>query len=104
MTTYIDTDLANLVKKLSDLRIATPESNPNYSSITEQYREASKEQTEAIDKAIDNADVDYKDFSDCMQPAIDAINKALDDIKQVATAITMVAKVIDVAGKIISKV
>src|SRR5208337_1810698 len=100
MTIYIDNDLANLVKKLSDLRIATPESNPNYSSITEQYRKASEEQTEAIDNAIDNADADYKDFSDSMQPAIAAINKAIEDIGKIAEAITAVAKVIDVAGKI----
>lgn len=99
----IDDKLASLVERLSALRIATPIDDPNYKTITEQYREVSDRQTAAIGKAIDDADQDYLDFSKGIQDAIAAINDTLKKIKKVAETIELVAKVLDIAGKVFAR-
>jgi esterase/lipase len=98
----IDDKLAKLVAKLSTLRIATPLSNPNYKKITKLYIKASDDQTKAINKAIDAADKNYKEFSAGMELAIKAVNDAIKDIEKIAEAIKIVAKVVDIGGKIIA--
>ena len=99
----IDGELARLVERLSKLRIATPIDDPNYDAITEQYKEASDRQTEAIGKAIDDADQNYLNFSKEIKVAITAINRALKDIQKIAQAIEQVAKVLEIVGKILGK-
>jgi len=100
----IDSELALLVAKLSELRIATPINNRNYKKITKQYREASERQTAAIDKAIDDSDQNYLEFSKEIKTAIESLNAALESIKKVANAIEQVAKVLDILGKIFAAV
>ena len=100
---FIDNDLADLVKQLSALRIATPVENADYSSVERRYREASDLQEKAVGKAIDAADKDYKDFRQGMKVAIMAIKEARKKIEKVATAIELTAKVIDIAGKVVAK-
>lgn len=101
---HIDDQLAVIVAKMSKLRIATPIKDPHYKKITKQYREVSDCQTEAIDKAIDDADKNYQAFSKQIKIAIEAIDDALENIKKITTAIEKVAKLIGILGKIFKEV
>lgn len=99
----IDNNLADLVKQLSALRIATPVENPDYGSVENRYKEASDLQEKAVGKAIDAADEDYQDFIKRMKVAIKAIKEAQKKIEKVAKAIELAAKVLDIAGKVVAK-
>lgn len=99
----IDDQLVSLVERLSALRMATPRDDPQYATITEQYRDASDRQTEAISKAIYDNDKDYTDFSNGIQMAIKSINDTLNGIKKVSETIIIVAKVLDIVGKVIAQ-
>ena len=101
---YIDGDLNELVSHLGKLRDATPVDDPNYEKITRQYREASDMALKAVERAIDDADKDYVEFSQAITEAIQALKDAQDKIEKVSKTIKIAAKVISVAGKIMAKV
>ena len=100
---YIDGDLNELVSHLGKLRDATPVDDPNYGELTKQYRESSDMALKAVEKAIDEADNDYVEFSQAISEAIQALKDAQSKIEKVSKAIKIAAKVISVAGKIMAK-
>ncbi|HXE95949.1 MAG TPA: hypothetical protein VN642_06070, partial [Dongiaceae bacterium] len=75
-TAQLENDLQSLVDGLSELRTATPNSDPDYPAIESYYLAASDLLESTIDKAIDEADEDYLTFTDQLTKAMVVIDKA----------------------------
>lgn len=103
-TVQLENDLQSLVDGLSELRTATPSSDPDYPAIEKYYRAASDLLEASLDKAIDDADGDYLVFSEQLTKAMVVIDKAKKKIDKISKAIAITAQVVDAAGKIFSKV
>ena len=99
----IDKDLKSLVQDMGALMDATPIDDPDYENVKKQYQKASDLLAKAIEKAIDEADQDYQDFTKEMKLAIKAIKDVQEKIKKLAEVIVQVAQVIDIAGKVVGK-
>lgn len=100
---YIDDDLSEFALQLGKLRDATPIDDPEYEKIKKQHREASDLAMKAVEKAIDDADKDYIEFSKAIAEAIQTLNDAQAKIQKFIKAIELSAKIISIAGKIVAK-
>jgi hypothetical protein len=103
-TAQLENDLQALVDGLSVLRIATPNSDPDYLAIEKYYLAASDLLEASLEKAIDAADEEYVAFSEQLTKALEVIDKAKKKIDKISKVIAITAQVVDIAGKILSKV
>ena len=100
---YIDDDLSEFALQLGKLRDTTPINDPEYETIKTQHRAASDLAIKAVEKAIDDADKDYIEFSKAISEAIQTLKDAQAKIQKVIKAIEIAARVISIAGKIVVK-
>lgn len=103
-TVQLENDLQAFVDGLSELRTATPNSDPDYPAIEKYYLAASDLLEASLEKAIDAADENYVAFSEQLTKAMVVIDKAKKKIDKISKVIAITAQVIDAAGKIVSKI
>ncbi len=96
-------DLESLVRQLGALRDAMKIDDPGYDSIKVRYREASDLLEKAIEKEIDDADDEYKEFARGLKEAVKAIKTAQQNTSKLAEAVKLTAKIIDVAGRVVTR-
>lgn len=102
-TLQITDDLQQFVEKLSELKDATPATNPDYKDLKEKYTAASDLLASLQEKAIDDGNNEYQELSVKIKEAMTVFDEAGKNITKISKVIKVVAQVIDVVGKIVRK-
>jgi hypothetical protein len=100
----INRDLQLFVKRLSTLKDATPVSDPDYQALKVSYTAASDLLESSQEKAIDDAGIEYIEFSKKIKEAMIIFDEVEKKIARISKVVKISAQVIDIAGKVIAKV
>jgi|SRR6185369_9812902 len=100
----INSDLQLFVKRLSELKDATPVRDPDYQSLKDMYTAASDLLENLQEKAIDDAGYEYIEFAKNIKEAMGIFDEAEKKIARISKVVKIAAQVIDIAGKIAAKI
>jgi len=100
----INGDLQLFVERLSALKDATSVNDPNYQALKDSYTAASDLLESSQEKAIDDAGIEYIEFSKKIKEAMLIFDEAEKKIARLSKVVKIAAQVIDIAGKVIAKV